>query len=423
MPYTIGLDRDNGQVVPSECSTQFQEARWAHLRALHHRGNRGGGEVAEALKGQAFPLNAIADDQCHLCYRPEFGLHKDLHTQHGHSGVSQAERRAEEAGHVAAFNLNAHIPKWVIDLPGVRAHWNEYEKLFLTDFESGEQYHVDPAAVGGVVGCTAEREEHRRPGAVHRHRVIANRHTLPAAPSVKTWCTKTVRLVIEPPQSSQSRAGEVVSNGAVALVHRTAVTEQVGDENAELVEREPVETIKPVKKALLQQMVRKYRENSMDEEAAALAPGSMVVYDASDPSRSLRHEVWRWYGEEGMLSNSELRAIFTTEALGAEWRWEAPPDCAVQAERSTQPQPSAEGWHSVWDRVWGWIYSNGNGGVSLVDPGRDSSGQEGEVVRTEGSGARAAPGVDVDMDTRARFVSPGSSHRVPVDMDEAIGDV
>ena len=123
-----------------------------------------------------------------------------------------------------------------------------------------------------------------------------------------------------------------------------------------------------------------------------------------------------------MLSNSELRAIFTTEALGAEWRWDAPPDCAVQAERSTQPQPSAEGWHSVWDRVWGWIYSDGQGAVSLVDPGRDSSGQEGEAVRTEGSGARAAPGAGVDMEAPARFVSPGSIHQVPADMD-VTGDV
>ena len=102
----------------------------------------------------------------------------------------------------------------------------------------------------------------------------------------------------------------------------------------------------------------------------------------------------------------------------------APEPPPVQAERSAQPQPqpSAEGWHSVWDRVWGWIYSNGNGGVSLVDPGRDSSGQEGEVVRTEGSGARAAPGAGVGMEAPARFVSPGSGHQVPAEMDVS-GDV
>ena len=96
LPYTIGTDTAKGQVVPSECNTQFTESWWAHLRALHHRGNRGGGRVDAALKGRAFPLEAVADDQCHLVYRPELsGLHADLNTQHGQSVLSRAERRAE----------------------------------------------------------------------------------------------------------------------------------------------------------------------------------------------------------------------------------------------------------------------------------------------------------------------------------------
>ena len=174
--YTIGTNRSRGQVVPSECSTQFQEARWAHMRSLHHRGNRGGGVLDDpSMKGHAFCLECVANDQCHLVFVPEYGLHADNHAQHGQSGVTKAEKRAEDEGRIAAFNLNSHIPAWVIEQPGVKEDWEKFEARFLTEFTAGQQYIVD-GAEPGIVGRTAEQEAHRT-GVVSN--VLGNLHSMP----------------------------------------------------------------------------------------------------------------------------------------------------------------------------------------------------------------------------------------------------
>ena len=77
-----------------------------------------------------------------------------LNTQHGQSVLSRAERQAEQEGSVPTYQLNTHIPKWVLDKPGVRDDWQRFERLFLTphDFRAGEDYVLDAPGVGGLVG-------------------------------------------------------------------------------------------------------------------------------------------------------------------------------------------------------------------------------------------------------------------------------
>ena len=172
--YTIGTNRSRGQVVPSECSTQFQEARWAHMRSLHHRGNRGGGVLDDpSMKGHAFCLECVANDQCHLVFVPEYGLHADNHAQHGQSGVTKAEKRAEDEGRVAAFNLLAH-PRLGHRAARRQGGLLRSSRRFLTEF-TGQQYIVD-GAEPGIVGRTAEQEAHRT-GVVSN--VLGNLHSMP----------------------------------------------------------------------------------------------------------------------------------------------------------------------------------------------------------------------------------------------------
>ena len=424
LPYTIGTDTAKGQVVPSECNTQFTESRWAHLRALHHRGNRGGGRVDAALKGRAFPLEAVADDQCHLVYRPELsGLHADLNTQHGQSVLSRAERRAEQEGSVPTYQLNTHIPKWVLDKPGVRDDWKRFERLFLTphDFRAGEDYVLDAPGVGGLVGRTAEKPQHRQLGPENWNTVISNLHKLPAEPSVTTQTfavNKTVRLVIEPPQEHNDT---VVANGAVALVYRTSVQEMV---DGHAVPREPVESIRAVRRSELVEMVKQLRDEDEDEAAARAAVSGMVVQDDKNKARSLRHEVWAAYERGLRLENAALRSIFTPEVLGSQWTWVEPPDQAVQSEPAAPPpQTNVEGWRATFNTLWNrWIYTNDSGAVSLVDPEQSVRGEEGDV-RTGAGGAQAS-GAAVGGAGGGGFAPPASAHVVPaVDDPMELGDV
>ena len=414
LPFTIGTDRDNGQVVPSECSTQFNESRWAHLRALHHRGNRGGGRVDAAVKGRRFPLEAIADDQCHLVYVPAFGLRSDVNTQHGQSAISRAERKAAEGGETAAFNQNTHVPKWVFEQKGMTGlTWTRFQKLFMVDFNVGQHYHNIVGGVGGVVGCTAEKEDHRR----DRARAVAHLHELPTEPSVQTDLSKTVRLVIDPPRTD---AGADITSGAVTLVYRTEVKETIGGRE---VVRDPVEAAKAVRKSELVKMVRAYRSEFPDDEADEARPAvtSMIVGDdPNNPARSLRREVWERQRAGAELRAETLRSIFTGEVLGEEWDWQAPAS-PVQAERASRPQTTATGWSAHWNNFWGWIYRNDAGAVRFDDPATELDGQQGGGRTSGASGESAAA---ADGGDRPRFQPPASGHGVPaVDDPMAVGDL
>ena len=73
----------------------------------------------------------MADDQCHIVYVPEYGLHDDRHITRGQSDLTKAERRAERAGETVSFHLNTMMPQWVLDQDGVQEDWALYEELFL----------------------------------------------------------------------------------------------------------------------------------------------------------------------------------------------------------------------------------------------------------------------------------------------------
>ena len=103
LAYTIGTDESQGQVVPSECTTQQQEGKWSHLRALNHRGNRHG--------GRGWLLNAATDDQAHLVFQPEWGLSEDLTLSSGQSIISREERETPADG--SEDDTNSVVPAWV----------------------------------------------------------------------------------------------------------------------------------------------------------------------------------------------------------------------------------------------------------------------------------------------------------------------
>lgn len=399
LPYTIGLDRSKGQVVPSECSTQFQESRWAHLRALHHRGNRGGGVTTDGIKGRAFLLTAVADDQCHLIYVPEYGLHDDRHTTPDQSVLTKVERRAERDGDTVSFHLNMMIPQWVLEQDGWEEDWKRFQKLFLTGFTEGHDYHkIDAGDDAGIVACTAENARHRQCGTMHRSAVRAHVHRLPAAKSIATSVKKRVRLVIAPEQVD--RGGEQVANGVAVLVFRTEITDVLTNgENDVTVPHPATETVKPVKKEQLLQLVGEYRERYDPNNAAKHPELNTMTVDAKHhgSQRSLRCELWDWFDAKGWLPNDLLAQIFASELGTFEW---VPVQRIPAAPTRAAPQPTARGWRAIWT-AWGWGYSNGEGAVQLVDPG---------TTRADNAGQVNAPAASDEH--RERFQQPAVAHRV-----------
>ena len=276
--------------MPSECGTQFQEARWAHLRALFHRGNRGGGVQAAGDKGKPFLLSSIADDQAHLVYILEFGVHSDLHTQHGQSHVTGAETKAAAASGEASFNQNTHIPEWVMKQAGVQDDWTHFERLFLTPacvggFKVGEQFYTTVGADAGIVGCTAEKAGHRRSGLRNSGAVLQHLNRMPAEASIDTDVTKDVRLMIDP---QRKEGEEVVSSAAVQLIFRTKVSDKII--GGQSIERKPTEVVKHVSKEQLVEIVKAYREEheGLSTQVDEPAISDMVVGDKHGDERSLR---------------------------------------------------------------------------------------------------------------------------------------
>ena len=81
--------------------------------------------------------------------------------------------------------------------------------------------------------------------------------------------------------------------------------------------------------------------------------------------------------------------------------------CANGAASQPAPQPTAQGWRSIWT-TWSWGFSNGAGAVQLVDPGgavqpaASSEAAAGGSAREAAAGSEAAP----------TFQPPGSGHSV-----------
>ena len=367
------------------------------------RSNRGGGVIEPGCEGSAWLLNVIADDQAHLIFAPEFGLHKDNATARGESLMTTLERRAEASGDVVSFNLNTHIPKWVMEQEGVEEEWVRFEKLFLVDFTSGREYFTCAASGdAGIVGCTAEHELHRRPGLPHRTTVREHMLRLPAKKSIATHVTKRVRLVITPPVTE---SGADVTSGAAVLAFRTKVTDIVDDDTR--TERPATEAIQHVRRAQLVMLCEEYREQyDGDDEADRPALRDMTVDARNGAEHSLRCELWAWFEAKGLLADDVLQGIFDDSVLG-DFTWvsvesEEPNGAASQPA----PQPTAQGWRSIWT-TWGWGFSNGAGAVQLVDPGgavqpAASSEAAAGSAREAAAGSEAAP----------TFQPPGSGHSV-----------
>eukprot|EP01043_Picozoa_sp_COSAG02_P030344 COSAG02_NODE_1932_length_10324_cov_92.894963_7_plen_690_part_00 len=392
LPYTIGHDRSKGQVIPSECSTQFQESRWAHLRALMLRSNRGGGVIEDGRKGSAWLLDVIADDQAHLIYCPEYGLHGDNSTARGESLMTRLERQAEET---TCFNLNTHIPQWVFQQDGVDTDWERFQKLFLTDYTEGRDYFTSTNADDvGIIGCTAETEAHRQ----HSQRAVVRQHLLrlPVQKSVATNVSKHVRLVITPPVSEE---GEDVTSGAAVLVFRTKVTDIISSQH---VDRPATETVQHVRREQLAALCAEYRQQYQQEHEQRPSLRDMTVDARNGEDNSLRCELWEWFEAKGMLDDDLLRGIFTDEVLG-EFSWVSIETTEPRAASGPAPQPTAHGWRSIWT-IWGWAFSNGAGAVQLVDPGAALTGEE----RAEGLGAPAA----TDAEPVHRYQPPAAAHSV-----------
>lgn len=142
MPYTIGVDRSKGQVVPSEGSTQATEARWAHLRDLFHRGCR--------RFGRDWLLSAFVDDQIRLVFGDEHLLPEDLQAERGQSLLSKELEQARLDGLTREVDKNMVVTAWVMKLPGVTDSFKRFEKLFL---QPGK--HGIPTAVTNVPGANA----------------------------------------------------------------------------------------------------------------------------------------------------------------------------------------------------------------------------------------------------------------------------
>lgn len=344
----------------------------------------------------------MADDQCHIVYVPEYGLHDDRHITRGQSDLTKAERRAERAGETVSFHLNTMMPQWVLDQDGVQEDWALYEELFLTDFTAGQEYFtVDEGDDAGIIGCTAEDAIHRRHGSAHHADARAHLHHLPAKKSVKTKVNKQARLVIIPEQSS---GGQQVANGSVVLVFRTEVTDKRHDVTVDDLQRPATEAIRPVKKEQLLLMVREYREQHDPDNAAGRPNLSdmLVGHEKHGRERSLRCELWLWYEQQGLLADDLLQTIFDEDLLG-DFTWVSVDASQPNGAAAARPQPTARGWDAVWSAAWGWVFSNGAGAVQLVDPGVALTGEE----RAEGLGAARTPS---NPEQREAFRQPAAGH-------------
>ena len=336
-----------------------QEARWAHLRALFHRGNRGGGVQADDAKGKPFLLNAVADDQAYLVYIPEFGLYADLHAQHGQSLMTATEKQAAERAGTANFNLNTMIPEWVMEQSGVKEDWTHFQRLFLSHADTGS-FQADAefySVTGhGVLACTAEKAAHRRPGRINAGLLQQHLHRLPAWPErrIDTHVEKTVRLMIDP---QQKLGEEIVAAGAVQLIYRTKVQDKVI--GGRTIERAPTEAVKHVAKPELLKMVKAYRaQNTQQSTQVNQAAISAMKVD------ELRCELWGWYTSVGLLADSHLQEIFADQIAAGLQRWipavaaSAPaPAAATSATRPPAPSTTARGWSTRWTDMWGWVFS------------------------------------------------------------------
>jgi hypothetical protein len=148
-------------VVPSEGSTQATEAKWAHLRALFHRGSR--------RFGREWLLAAFTDDQMRLVYGDEYLLPEDIKADRGQSLLSRELAQAGRQELTREVDKNTVLSAWVMKLPGITEDFARFEKLFLQpphvgQFRRGTDYWLATGngRRGAVLAATAREETHHQ---------------------------------------------------------------------------------------------------------------------------------------------------------------------------------------------------------------------------------------------------------------------
>ena len=348
LPYTIGTDESQGQVVPSECTTQQQEGKWSHLRALNHRGNRHG--------GRGWLLNAATDDQAHLVFQPEWGLSEDLTLSSGQSIISREERETPADG--SEDDTNSVVPAWVQSAAKVQ-DWQEFRTLFLEPtecggFVEGRDFWALPApqpgAAQSVLFLTATSAS-RRPANL-RHIAESHAQQLPPARSVMTRVQNEARLVIVPP----AVGGASAHSGIAALSYRTVVTEHgVGAADDAGLTRPARESSANVGVEQLRRLVLAYREHSMNDLQHAVEPertvASMIAGEGTQGTTyvagsGLRCELWKWVESDGALPDDIVKPIFASVIGKYSWV-SAPSNAAAAVPQQPAEQPLAAGWRRL----------------------------------------------------------------------------